>query len=309
MKTWLRSKVSSQEQLRRYSLELPSNDKLSKADGRLVVLAHGFNAKPEDLAGLRAAIQHEDYACGSFRYPNDHSLRGSAELLARELRAVSKQHPEVQIAIVAHSMGGLVARECVEDTELDPGNVDRLIMIGTPNQGTLLAHYAIGTDLCEHFLAREGGNPLRRFRAAFADGLGEATHDMTPDSEFLSRLNARGRNANVQYTLFLGTGGKLYDKELQLASRSVRKARHIPGLANFANHFATRIANMEELVAGKGDGAVAVRRGVLADVSDTVILNFEHQSVVGSSANERTREVYEEVLARLALSSSSRQAE
>ena len=61
--------------------------------------------------------------------------------------------------LVCHSMGSLVARACIEDPLYDPGNVERLIMIAPPTHGSLIAHFAAGTDLWEHWLARKKGGP------------------------------------------------------------------------------------------------------------------------------------------------------
>ncbi len=298
-KDWLRRHVASPAQLDRYGMEWPASNASENDRQRLVVVVHGYDSKPEDLAGLTREISRADHRCATFRYPNDHRLAKSSHLLSRELHELKQRSPQCKVAIVAHSMGGLVARECIENPNLDPGNVERLIMIATPNQGTQLARYAIGTDICEHFVSEDGGSPVRRIRAAVADGLSEATDDMTPGSLFLTRLNNRQRNAEVKYTLFLGTGGGMEKEDLQFVSRIVRKAKHLPGMDEYASRFADHVADLDELVAGQGDGAVAVKRGRLPGVSDTVILKFPHESVLGSATDRPRRELYDAVLQRL----------
>ena len=84
-------------------------------------------------------------------------------------------------------MGSLVARACIEDPLYDPGNVERLIMIAPPTHGTLIAHFAVGTDVWEHWLSRRDGGPWRRTRDSIVDGLGEAADDLCPNSDFLAR--------------------------------------------------------------------------------------------------------------------------
>ena len=95
-------------------------------------------------------------------------------------------------------MGGLVARACIEDPRYDPGNVERLIMIAPPTHGTLIAHFAVGTDLWEHWLARQDGGPWRRMRDSIVDGLGEAADDLVPGLE----VPARAQRAAAQSAAF-----------------------------------------------------------------------------------------------------------
>lgn len=96
-------------------------------------------------------------------------------------------------------MGGLVARACLEEPALDPGNVVRLIMIAPPSQGTLVARAAVATDVWEHWLGRKTGGPWARWHDSVVDGLGEAANDMIPGSPFLRQLNAKPRNASVAF--------------------------------------------------------------------------------------------------------------
>jgi hypothetical protein len=193
-------------------------------------------------------------------------------------------------------MGGLVARACVENPALAPGNVERLVMIAPPTHGTLLARFAVGTDLCEHFLKWKGGGPIDRVRAAIVDGLGEATEDLEPGSPFLARLNARPRNPRVEYSIFLGTGGKVQRWELDLARKAIRYCGKIPFLDEPAAKLDRLLGDLDEIVRGAGDGVVAVKRGRLKGVADTVILPFAHLSVMGPAGGPRVRKA---VLERL----------
>lgn len=57
--------------------------------------------------------------------------KGNAELLGDFIGCIRKIHPDSQINIVAHSMGGLLARKYILDHK-DAHHVKRLITIGTP---------------------------------------------------------------------------------------------------------------------------------------------------------------------------------
>jgi pimeloyl-ACP methyl ester carboxylesterase len=299
VKTWLRDKIARDEDLAGYGIALDRNWREVDAERDIVLLVHGFNSEPQHNDEVLKPIRAAGFACGWFRYPNDHAIERSGDLLAEELREFRTQHPERRIALVAHSMGGLVARACIEDSSLDPGNVHRLIMIAPPTKGTFLANYAIGTDLWEHGLGKDKGGPIDRVRASFADGLCEAIEDLKPGSECLRRLNARPRNARVAYTVFLGTGALMYDSDLKWLRRAARWGGKTPLIGRQIDSAALTLHDLDEVLAGKGDGVVAVRRGYLPGVKDTVVYNFRHLSITGPPDSEAVREVHAAVLERL----------
>jgi pimeloyl-ACP methyl ester carboxylesterase len=266
----------------------------------VVILLHGFNSGPVQNAALMKPIQSENFACGAFVYPNDHSITASAQRLSKELKQFAVQHPRRRVALVCHSMGGLVARACVENPSLDPGNVERLIMIAPPTHGTLIAHFAVGTDVYEHWLTRKDGGPWRRVRDSIIDGLGEAADDLCPNSEFLTELNCRPRNPRVRYSLFLGTGAMLSDDQVDwIRDAFCDSLAKVPGADSRAGRLASILDDVDELVEGKGDGIVAVKRGRLQGVADTVVMPFGHMAVTGEPRSEMLREFQQAVLNRV----------
>jgi pimeloyl-ACP methyl ester carboxylesterase len=94
---------------------------------------------------LRAAgfaVEYHDY---DWRLP----VSVSGRLLAERLRAAQG----ARVAIVAHSMGGLVSRAALALP--DTGHVERLVLIGTPNSGSFAAVQALrGTYAVVRKLAR-----------------------------------------------------------------------------------------------------------------------------------------------------------
>ncbi len=197
-------------------------------------------------------------------------------------------------------MGGIVARACVEDTLYDPGNVDRLVLIAPPNRGTAIAHFAIGTDLWEHWLSRPDGGPWQRVHDSVVDGLGEAADELCPGSPFLTELNSRPRHPRIHYTVVLGTGARMSEAEMNWIRESVvGKLKNLPGAEDGADRLDAMLADLDELVEGKGDGVVAVARGRLDGVSDTVVLPFGHLSVTGEPNTAAVRDVQAAVLERI----------
>jgi pimeloyl-ACP methyl ester carboxylesterase len=299
-RTWIRDRFVREADLARYGLVLDDDWQRAPAHRLVVVMIHGFNSGPAQNAALMKPIRAEHFACGAFVYPNDHTISKSAQLLSQELKRFAARYPERRLALVCHSMGGIVARACVENPVLDPGNVERLIMIAPPTHGTVVAHFAVGTDLYEHWIVRREGGPWRRVRDSIIDGLGEAADDLCPESEFLTELNGRPRNARVHYSLFLGTGGCLNDAQVDwIRDSCCNSLAKVPGASTQAERLAHVLDDIDELVEGKGDGIVAVKRGRLDGVADTVIMPFGHMAVTGEPRNEMLHEFQMAVLQRV----------
>jgi len=266
----------------------------------VVILIHGFNSTPKQNTALMAPIQETGFPCGTFAYPNDYHIRNSAQLLSSELQRFRQQYPNRKVILVCHSMGGLVARACVEDSLYDAGNVERLIMIAPPTHGTILAHFAVGTDFWEHWVARRHGWPWQRMRDSIVDGLGEAANDLCPNSDFLNELNARSPNSSVHYTILLGTGARLSEAQVDWIRESVCEClAKVPGGGREAKDLDALLADVDELVEGKGDGVVAVKRGRLDGVTDTLIMPFGHLTVTGGANSDIIRRVQHVVLQRV----------
>ena len=77
-----------------------------------------------------------------FAYDWRKSNADNALLLKEYMRCVEQFHPGMKVDIVAHSMGGLVARRYILD---NPGKVDKLITVATPWVGAPKAVYALET--------------------------------------------------------------------------------------------------------------------------------------------------------------------
>jgi pimeloyl-ACP methyl ester carboxylesterase len=297
---WLRQKVVRESDLAKYGLRL--EDRWEELDPArpVVILIHGFNSTPQKNAAMMAPIRANGYPCGTFAYPNDYILEQSARLLSAELHRFKRLHPDRRINLVCHSMGCLIARGCVEDSRLDPENVERLIMIAPPTHGTVIAQFGIGADVWEHWLARRDGQLKERMRDSIVDGLGEAAIDLCPKSVFLTELNARPLNPRVQYTNLLGTGAHFTESQVTWMREQIcDRVTKLPGGERSAKKLETLLADLDEMVRGKGDGVVAVKRGRLDGVADTLVLPFGHISVTGEPTNDVLREVQRVVLARV----------
>ena len=157
-------------------------------DAAPVLLVHGLDEPGSIWDDLVPALHAAGHAVWELRYPNDQGIDRSAEFLAAHW---SELPPELPVAIIGHSMGGLVARDFVSRlwrTEMPGPDVAGVVLVGTPNRGSDWARLRVWLELRDHFPNSAG----RRFSlfAALRDGAGEAKIDLRPDSDFLRALNA-----------------------------------------------------------------------------------------------------------------------
>jgi pimeloyl-ACP methyl ester carboxylesterase len=92
---------------------------------------------------LREANSNYVPYCGIFPVPYDwrlHPSEVSTKFLRNQIANVKKMTGASRVHIVAHSMGGLVARAYING-ESYADDIDRLAVVGTPNQGLPLAYY------------------------------------------------------------------------------------------------------------------------------------------------------------------------
>jgi hypothetical protein len=73
----------------------------------------------------------------------------------------------------------------------------------------------------------------------------------------------------------------------------------LPGGEGCSNRLESILSDIDELVEGKGDGVVAVKRGRLEGVSDTLVMPFGHLAVTGEPSSDELRSVQRAVVERL----------
>lgn len=124
---------------------------------RPVVLVHGFNSNAAtwqsyvEPNGFLASIGLRGFAVGDDQAPGvldtgnaaeprrrTNTLTRNAAVLAGYVDAVRRMTGAEKIDIVAHSMGGLIARRYIDEFAAD-GSVAQLITLGTPMAGTACA--------------------------------------------------------------------------------------------------------------------------------------------------------------------------
>ncbi len=231
---------------------------LPAGTARAVVLIHGLEDPGWTWRDLVPRLVDEGHVVIRFRYPGDQPVTDSTDLLAGELQRLAGAGVR-RVDLVAHSMGGLVARDVLTRAAYYGGDgsgggrypaAGRLIMLGTPNRGA----------------------PLSRVMG------GEEAVDLAPGSDFLRRLNQRPHAAGTTYTIVAGSISPLSDQEIdRLAAAwdrltgSTRAEEPRSGLAS---------GLLKSLTRGLGDGLVSADSARLAGVDDVVVVEANHMSMI-----------------------------
>lgn len=119
---------------------LPSPDgtaQLPVQAGTPVVLLHGFIDNRSVFVLLRRSLaQHGGQRVESLNYsPLTCDIRTAAELLGRHIEEICARTGSLQVDVVGHSLGGLIARYYVQCLGGDL-RVRTLVTLGTPHSGT-----------------------------------------------------------------------------------------------------------------------------------------------------------------------------
>jgi len=182
---------------------------------RAVVLIHGLDDPGKVWMNLAPALATEGHQVYQLLYPNDQPIHDSALYFANVLKGLRSRGIR-RIAIVAHSMGGLVSREMLthpginyqgQATDDQAPEVYGLIMVGTPNQGVEIARFRILSEFREQISRTLLGQG--HWLGWLVDGAGEAKLDLLPESSFLKTLNGRPHPPDVALLTIAGIAAGL----------------------------------------------------------------------------------------------------
>jgi pimeloyl-ACP methyl ester carboxylesterase len=136
-----------------------------------VLLLHGYGCNSGYWAHLIPLLDAARISHASVDLePVAGDIDGYVPLVQRKVEALCAATGSAKVAIVAHSMGGLVARAWMRAQGTQA--LARLITLGTPHHGTALARFGLGQNA---FQMRPGSAWLRQLAASEdADGKGAA---------------------------------------------------------------------------------------------------------------------------------------
>ena len=145
---------------------------------------------------------------------DEQSISTYADRISKTIETLKSYTGKNKVILIAHSMGGLVAREYI--SKYGSQNVDTLITIGTPNHGI----YGYIAELCEDgFLV-------------FPGHVGSECGEMTAGSPFLTKLNSDETPGNTKYITIAGDccfddSNKPWDETIRVESVALNGATNI----------------------------------------------------------------------------------
>ncbi len=264
-----------------------------------VVLVPGLLASGRSMTAFCKEIEKQAFSTAVFHYSSHQGIKPSATQLATELRRLKVSQPTRRVVLLTHSMGGLVARCCVEDPALNPGNVTQLLLVAPPNHGSAVAKLSAAElskklgwqdPICE--------TGLKSVDDAAGSLFGNAKVDLLPGSATLLELNARPRAAGVRYCVIAGSGGPVPGELIQLSLLVGNLLLPESPETQAAFESVSELAKLDEWTQGRGDGVVAVSSARLSGVKDFLTLPFSHNEF-GETTSEAGNQVIAEVLKRL----------
>jgi pimeloyl-ACP methyl ester carboxylesterase len=236
-----------------------------------MLLIHGLEAGPADMRRLEMACRASGIQTLIFDYPNDGPLVQSGKRLNADLKRFTRRYPKTRITIVAHSMGGLVARYCLEQADQSPDCVTDLVTLATPHHGSSLASIQPWIELVFSVFPSKWN--------LHNDGLGQAGDDLRPGSKFLENLNARPRQKGVRYHVAIGRKGFLTDQNARAVEKELETLMARAKLPQHERISVRQFVRSPELRTGLGDGAVTVRSATLKDVASTRQFDLDHREI------------------------------
>lgn len=122
---------------------------LHRDSGRVpVLLVHGYGCNSGFWAHLEPLLDRERISHATIDLePVAASIDAYAPLIEARVRELCAATGAARIAIVAHSMGGLAARAWMRS--YGSANVAKLITLGTPHHGTVLANLGLGANAAQ----------------------------------------------------------------------------------------------------------------------------------------------------------------
>jgi len=154
-----------------------------------ILFVHGIGGNPTDFKYLVSRLDRDRFQPWFVYYPSGLELSRTADGIARWMRELQARCGFRRLVVVAHSMGGLVARAFIERAAggVVPaiGGIDTFISISTPWGG--------------HRAAARG---VER-----APAVVPAWRDLAPGSPFLETLMGTPLPRDLHYYLFFGFAG------------------------------------------------------------------------------------------------------
>lgn len=257
---------------------------------RRVILIHGLDDPGIIWQTLAPALAEEGYRVSIMSYPNDQPVRDSAVFFFLQLKDFASLEGTDQVAVVSHSMGGLVTREMLTNPEIgymaakeakQVPPLSHFIMVGTPNHGSVFSRLRFMAEIRDQLVS--GGAKGYHWLRPIFDGVGEAGIDIYPDSYFLRELNSRPLPDAGRMLVIAGIMSPVDKIEVEEFLRGLRAS--VPGRVQPPQGLESAINNMIDEV---GDGLVSVESAKLPGIP-LVQVQGTHLTIIRNLGRNTTR--------------------
>lgn len=255
---------------------------------RLVLLVHGLDEAGDIWTELAPALVRAGHDVARFEYPNDQRIHASASLLLDHLRAARAQGVR-EIAIVAHSMGGLVSFDALTREDGYAGDVvtpdglprvTRLVAVGTPWNGSSWAQLQAVGEMHEQIsrVLAAGSRDVRPMLHYRRDGSGQAGDDLLPTSAFITDIRSRPWPAHLPLTIIAGriTNPDPATYESLAESTILRELLGPEDLEAF-------VADLRAASEDLGDGVVSLNSAFARETEDKHVFAVNHRALLHDS--------------------------
>jgi len=270
-------------------------------EGRpVVVLVHGAITAGNLWQALDQPLADAGVAVLEYRHRPLRSLRSQAFELARALTEIKQANID-EVIMVTHGYGCLMVRDVLTN-EFDVDDLQRvwnwdepieseeekivielphvrgLAMIAPPNHGQKLAEMGrrVPGEARRELIERFSGNGLV-FMADLAVS-GSIRDQLSPTSDYLRELNRRSLPDGVASLIVAGTASPIGESDIALIRR-IPAASLSEDVSQLLNGLAEAL---DEVVAGRGDGAVSLESAKLKGVP-LVTLKANHITMLMSA--------------------------
>lgn len=159
-----------------------------------VILLHGISRSSRMMQRLESALIESGYTVRNLNYPSvTYSVETLAEMIAEQIQ------PDLlsgtPLHFVGHSMGGILIRLILRDHR--PENLGRVVMIGTPNHGSVVA------DFMQRF------NFFKKLFGPAGQQIGtnhNGVHHALPSADYECGIIAGNRSRDPWFSWFLYQG-------------------------------------------------------------------------------------------------------
>ncbi|WP_145351977.1 ATP-binding cassette domain-containing protein [Roseimaritima multifibrata] len=250
---------------------------------QLVILIHGLEGGRSTYRYLKPMLVEAGWYPLEMVYPNDGGIKEPAEFLRDQIREIAVSHPNCRIALISHSMGGLVAWSALSREA--PTVVTDLFTLGTPYAGSCMAHFQSDLELVDvaaRFLAFDRASwEIER------DGSGEAIEVLRPDSVLRRECLANELPSHVRVHIAAGNSGPIQSSDRQRWTSGLQRRIELESTPPRLVEDFKVLLEAEEMLDGLGDGAVTVASAMAAPRFDSrKVFRVSHTGLLRVDRND-----------------------